>query len=116
MDRSGCRVHLFKLFGRDVAKRRMEPLAVVEAFQIGKNDASGLGPRFEVIAVQAFGFEFTPVTLHCRMTEAVIGTRETDFNPKASKNGLILGTGVLSTSVRMVQQPSFGLTGQQCHA
>src|SRR5215813_13080009 len=116
MDRSICPIRLLKLFGRDVTKRRMEALAIVEAFQIGKDDGSGLGAGFELITIHAFGFEFTPDTLHWRVIEAVVGTRQTNLNAKAGKNGLILSTAILSTSVRMVQQPGLRLASQQRHA
>jgi hypothetical protein len=80
----------------------MEPLTIVEAFKIGKDDRSGLSPCFEVIAIQTFGLEFTPDTLHRRIIETIVSTRETDFNAQAGKDGLILGTGVLRTPVRMM--------------
>jgi hypothetical protein len=40
----------------------MEPLTIVKALKIGKDDGSGLGARFEAIAVQAFSFKLTPDT------------------------------------------------------
>ena len=81
----------------------MARLTSVEALEISKNEGCSLRRRFEVLAIHAFGFEFSPDTVQRGGIQAIVSRRETNLDTQACKDGLILGPGVVSAWVRMTQ-------------
>ena len=60
----------------------MEPLTVIEAFQVSKNGRSGLRPRFKMVAIDTFGFERPPLLPWEMLERKLQGNRQNrDIEP-----------------------------------
>ncbi len=81
----------------------MEPLTVVERFEIGENDVCCVSASAESIPKNALRFERSPEAFHRSVVKTVVGATETHLNPKLFKDRLVLGTGVLRSAIRMMQ-------------
>ncbi len=82
----------------------MEPLTVVERFEIGEDDVFCLSASAESIPINALRFKRCPEAFHRGIVKTVVGATETHLNPKLFKDRPVLGAGVLRTAIRMMQQ------------
>jgi len=81
----------------------MATLSVVKDLDVLKNGLPRLLTRLVGVLICPFPFVGPNEALHGGVIVAIALTAHTDLDARAYKQGLVTGTGVLTSSVRMMQ-------------
>ena len=93
----------------------MEPLAVVEDFDVVEEGAGRLGTALKMGAVDEFFLERAPEALHGGVVVAVASAAHARRDFPGGEMLAVRLAGVLASSVGVVEQPRLGRTLFECH-
>src|SRR5262245_32986240 len=82
----------------------MQTARVVKALNIGKEATFGGLARRITLVQDLFELELSKEALHGRIVVTVAGARHADLNVMLRQQRLVLGTGVVTAAVGMMQQ------------
>lgn len=91
----------FELHGAEIAKRGMQTLTIVPAFDVLEDGGTGLGTRGE-LCLGAFGLEGREKAFHGGVVETIADAAHADLAVLSDQVLLIGLTGVLAALIRVV--------------
>ncbi len=103
-----CGLHLKRL-GTLIAQGRMQALTIINQDQVVNHAQRGVSPCFWWLVREAFFFQTSEHPFHHRIIITVPLPTHTADHVGVPKLALILHTGILTATIRMMQQPRLRL-------
>src|SRR5215469_13297410 len=94
----------------------MQPLSIVKHFQILKDRAPSLLPGLIGLTIHTFGLQGAIETLHQGVVVAIGFVAHAHHNAKVGQKGAIVLRGILTATIRVMQESRLRMTTRKGHA